>query len=435
ISGETWTSVSDAFDAVFERSTTALDAVFAEDASVVQQADAAQDTSIDIAEGSPVLQSIDVAESSEEASLHSMQFENIESLDTKDKDTARLDEQVNAESEQEKSAHMGSPLTEKIESVSENQGRAVAVSLSSTQGKSTKARFFLMSLVLLGLLLLVVWGGSSVIFRSLVRKTLFSDREEPSNNEQKGVKQPVLRESLKTLRGKSLDSGPSKLSLLRGDMVRVPEGIVWMGAPLDEDEKKHGVKRNLHPRYKRRVKLFWIDRFEVSAGQFLACVEAGACKPIFRKTLIFPGKRVRILRSRPPREPARWVRWKDAQRYCQWAQKRLPTEQEWERAAKSEQRIRYPWGERVPDSCERAIFRGCDGTERLPHPELVGAQHRILGKSPFGVYDMAGNVFEWTSSCFDDRRINARDSACMRYVIRGGSYRTVGSIRTYRRYG
>ena len=135
--------------------------------------------------------------------------------------------------------------------------------------------------------------------------------------------------------------------------------------------------------------------------------------------------------------PIRQVSWYDAATYCAWAGKRLPTEAEWEYAAKGEEGERWPWGASGL-GCEYAVFfNGRSLCESIPAP--VG--ERVDGDSPFGVSDMAGNVAEWVWDRYGDYSCDALDnpvgpSEGSYRVIRGGGFREGrDSIRTTFRFG
>lgn len=159
-------------------------------------------------------------------------------------------------------------------------------------------------------------------------------------------------------------------------MVRVPEGFFLRGSPpgvgLDDER----------PQRKLWLDAFDIDRTEVTVAAYQRCVAAKACEPP-RCT-----KDGQHPQSRPT-HPVVCVRWHDAKAYCAFAGKRLPSEAEWEKAARGEKAQRYPWGDEAP-SCERARYQGC-GEGTVPVGSLAA------GASPYGALDLAGNVWEWTA--------------------------------------
>jgi formylglycine-generating enzyme required for sulfatase activity len=161
------------------------------------------------------------------------------------------------------------------------------------------------------------------------------------------------------------------------DMVCVPEGTFIRGAD-DSDEDRT-------PASKVWLSTFWIERFEVTNDKFNACIKAGGCK----KHESYKG-------FMGPRQPAVGITWFNAQNYCAWAGRRLPTEAEWEKAARGTDGDLYPWGNEPP-TCERAHTRGCTPEVTLE----VGS----LPAGHYGIFDMAGNGYEWVqdwwSPCYD----------------------------------
>jgi formylglycine-generating enzyme required for sulfatase activity/outer membrane protein assembly factor BamB len=146
---------------------------------------------------------------------------------------------------------------------------------------------------------------------------------------------------------------------------------------------------------------YYLDRSEVTVAQYRACVEGGGCTPPHYGSrtyrLEYEGRFTNW--DQPGREdhPVNAVNWAQADQYCRWAGKRLPTEAEWEKAAGGDGR-RYPWGDEEA-SCDRMVMDdggdGCGQDSTWP----VGA--KPAGASPYGVMDLAGNVWEWVADWYD----------------------------------
>jgi formylglycine-generating enzyme required for sulfatase activity len=182
------------------------------------------------------------------------------------------------------------------------------------------------------------------------------------------------------------------------DMVRVREGGFLMGSPEnvgDPDE---------HPQHEVAMPAYCIDKIEVTVQAYAACVAARACS----------ARAPACRRDVRPAHPVNCVDWDQARAYCKWAGKRLPTETEWEYAARGDDDRTYPWGNREPDGKRVHVA----GDRTFP----VGSFPE--GKSPFGVLDMAGNVLEWTAGAHRSYANGAdppdEDTAEAR-VVRGGA--------------
>lgn len=176
-------------------------------------------------------------------------------------------------------------------------------------------------------------------------------------------------------------------------MVLIPEGSFPMGVP-------HGDRdggRDEYPRHDVFVNNFYIDKFELTNGRYLEFVKATNHRvpqnPKNATRNLWQGDTItESLADRPVVN----VDWADANAYCQWAGKRLPTEAEWEKAAKGTADRRFPWGNVEPTNKHLNFNQQWIGEKTLMP---VGSYE--LGKSPFGVYDMAGNVWEWVNDWYD----------------------------------
>ena len=168
--------------------------------------------------------------------------------------------------------------------------------------------------------------------------------------------------------------------------VFIPEGVFQMGG-LDpaafEDEK---------PSHRVTMHAFWIDRVEVTNAMYALCVQAGGCTQI---PFNFNSKARQSYFNNPEFDtyPVIYVGWAEAEAYCKWAGRRLPTEAEWERAARGDDFRTYPWGDDRP-TASYANFN-----YQFGDTNQVGSYP--AGASPFGVLDMAGNVSEWVQDYYD----------------------------------
>lgn len=188
-----------------------------------------------------------------------------------------------------------------------------------------------------------------------------------------------------------------------GDMVTVPAGEFGMGCYGLVDGL---CESNEWPYHKVWLDEFKIDKYEVTAGQFEECVSAGACEEPERYVA---GDKFadRCNYENPDKtdHPVNCLIWQDADAYCKWAGKHLPTEAQWEKAARGTDGRAYPWGNEEA-SCEYAVLPlkglkskppdfGCGRVSTWP----VGSKPR--DSSPYGVMDMAGNVSEWVADWYD----------------------------------
>ena len=187
----------------------------------------------------------------------------------------------------------------------------------------------------------------------------------------------------------------------------IPTGTFIMG---DDEES---------PRREIFVDAFYLDRYEVTVGRYAVFMKAtGNLKP--------PDEWETVDLKNAVDLPVIGVNWQDASSYCRWAGRRLPTEAEWEKAARGNDERKYPWGNDPPTperarygkQYENPVYR--DGVTR------VGSYPKDM--SPFGIFDLAGNVSEWVTDWFsesfpegDVRNPKGPESGTSK-VLRGGSW-------------
>ena len=195
------------------------------------------------------------------------------------------------------------------------------------------------------------------------------------------------------------------------EMVFVPGGGFTMGDTSGDGDPSE------RPTARVTLSAFWIDRLEVTFDHFARFLQSAGFK--------VQGNWEQN-RGRGGNHPVVNVTWTDADAYCRWAGKRLPTEAEWEFAARGTDGRKYPWGNQWDNN--RAAFRGNRaGKQTSP----VGSY--ATGASPFGAMDMAGNVWEWTASLekpYPYVAIDGREdpNAGGSRVTRGGSWFTTQDL-------
>ncbi len=199
------------------------------------------------------------------------------------------------------------------------------------------------------------------------------------------------------------------------DMVEIPAGEFWMGCNEDVDQ---ACNQDEKPGRLVYLDAYAIDPYEVTVADYQRCLDASACSAEGLTALNSCNWNERGHLN----HPVNCVNWEQAQAYCQWAGKRLPTEAEWEKAARGTQKFVYPWGNEWDVSKANFLESKQGGTV------LVGSYS--TGVSPYGVYDLAGNVGEWVQDWYakeyyDKAPVrNPRGSGHGELkVMRGGSWR------------
>ena len=178
------------------------------------------------------------------------------------------------------------------------------------------------------------------------------------------------------------------------------------------------------PMHKVSVSGFWMDRTEVTVGEYLSCVAAGVCA----KPRVGPGCNGGKPKARA-NHPINCVNWYNAAKFCRWKKKRLPSEAQWEKAARGGSAQPYPWGFRQP-SCRNAHFHkggaGCGTGKTAP------VASKPAGRNRYGLHDMAGNVWEWVRDYYSlsfysvsptKNPVNRKRGSGYK-VVRGGSWKT-----------
>jgi formylglycine-generating enzyme len=211
-------------------------------------------------------------------------------------------------------------------------------------------------------------------------------------------------------------NGDPSFSFREDEMVKVPAGEFILGS----DEGGYNEK----PAHVAYLETFWIDKFEVTNRQYLEFVEATGHR--------HPGPPSRYARSleamRGPSQPVTYVSWQDAETYCEWKGKRLPTEKEWEKAMRGPDGRTWPWGDGLGQF--PANFSGDGDGFQVTAP--VGSFPK--DQSVYGVFDGAGNVMEWVADWYeedlyrqDPKHSSEKKGAPSTYkTLRGGGYTSRG---------
>ena len=191
------------------------------------------------------------------------------------------------------------------------------------------------------------------------------------------------------------------------EMVYVNEGAFLMGSDAET------AFRSAQPAHEVLLKGFWIDKYAVSNERFGQCVEQGYC--VAPRDLSSATRPDYFTNEVYANYPVIHVDWNQAYAYCNWAGKRLPTEAEWEKAARGSEGLLYPWGNELPDSLPMAV----NGFER---GDTVPVDAFPEGVSPYGVYNLAGNVWEWTADQYDEYYYSKSPLENPRSVTGGNNY-------------
>jgi formylglycine-generating enzyme required for sulfatase activity len=242
-------------------------------------------------------------------------------------------------------------------------------------------------------------------------------------------------------------AAPATPAACPSGMVRIGGGAFFMGSDDGTDAER--------PAHRVTVTTFCIDVSEVSVGAYLACAERGDCKRA-PTTNAWPGISAKdsatydaLCNARDPvarkYHPINCVGWNDAARYCAASGKRLPTEAEWEFAARGSEGRTYPWGDEAPTVARlNACGAECQAWSKKAKAGITGALYAVedgwpstapvgsfpAGRSRAGLEDLAGNVFEWVADRFasysaDEVTDPSGPAEGSERVIRGGAWNSV----------
>ena len=273
----------------------------------------------------------------------------------------------------------------------------------------TSPLFTLIALIFFMLLLFILFGsGIGYVSYQLGQQQLAMQITQTALIE---TKTPIIQTVVVSITAAPAANDQPGGASTRPDMVLVTAGEFTMGSDAYTQYSR--------PAHTISVDEFWIDKYEVRNLDYEKCIAAGACQP--------PSNSSSATRSsyfgNPQYDmfPVIFVSWNDANTYCKWLGRRLPTEAEWEKAARGSYQLNYPWGNDFDSNRVNSSEDGIGDT--LPvnaHPN---------GASPYGALNMAGNVWEWVADWYDaDYYINSPganpkgpDSGNFR-VVRGGGY-------------
>jgi len=173
---------------------------------------------------------------------------------------------------------------------------------------------------------------------------------------------------------------------------KVAAGKFWRGCNETVDDQCQDDEKPYREIY---LDAYFIDKYPVTVSEYKSCIADGACSEAITNDYGF-NEYCNYGKSEKHNHPINCVNWFQAEEYCKWAGKRLPSEAEWEKAARGTDGRKYPWGNTPIVSCDYAVMadsrgHGCGTGGTMP----VGS--KPLGVSPYGAYDMIGNVWEWVN--------------------------------------
>jgi formylglycine-generating enzyme required for sulfatase activity len=250
-------------------------------------------------------------------------------------------------------------------------------------------------------------------------------------------------------------TGPCDSDGCPAGWVLVPAGDFEMGCNIGEPcDDVHSTA----PRHTVTLSAFCIQRTEVGVAEYRACRDAGACTGAAESVTVNSLNNWSDSPAGREAHPINGVNWHNARNFCQdWVAGDLPSEAQWERAARGTDSRRFPWGDTPPPDCDHANFdvngttpgQGCASVTTGPVTWPVDEPTSGAGDSPAGLRNTVGNVFEWVLDCMRADAYERCAAGCVDPVVdldtcgsgsrtvRGGSYMDVGTnwLRTVSRSG
>jgi len=315
-----------------------------------------------------------------------------------------IEQATRFKAEQDKLLHEKAQLEERLkqEQLVREKDKAERQAPERAKAQPGAAKSQLIPIGILGIAIITILVGGYAITRFLPLVLSPVPTVAPTDT-QASAEDPATPESIITRASRESVSAPTQaptesipisgppaeiIDSKGAKMVLVPAGHFTMGTNNgDADEG---------PSHVVSLDDYYIDKFEVTNALYKVCVEAGKCdQPIH--PYFFPESPNKIYygNSQYDDYPVVYVDWNMAESYCKWRDARLPTEAEWEKAARGDPDTRiYPWqGSEL--ACQKANFQNC-----ISRTSEVGNYED--GKSPYGVYDMAGNVWEWVADWYSE---------------------------------
>jgi formylglycine-generating enzyme required for sulfatase activity len=236
----------------------------------------------------------------------------------------------------------------------------------------------------------------------------------------------VLRIGIATLLGGGAETPTPPASVQDSEMILIPAGEFTMGSETNDDEK---------PVHQVVLDAYYMDKYEVTNGLYQACVDAGVCNPPTQTSSYTRSSYYG--NSEFDDYPVIYVDWNRAKEYCEWRGARLPTEAEWEKAARGTDGRTYPWGNewdvrstrRLNFSDKNDPTGASDNVADDGSADTAPVGSYPDGISPYGLYDMAGNVWEWVNDWYSETFYQSSPfenplgpSSGQSRVMRGGSW-------------